>query len=211
MSEKFQYDVFISHSSKDKQVVRALAKRLKADGLNVTWDKKNLEQSRTLVLCMSPTYFDSEWGTLERHTLLFRDPANAQRRFIPLLIEDCTLPDVIAQFATIDWRTPSDEAYDKLLAACRGDEAEAAEPTAPEEQADQARMVLKGHTGNVWGVAVTPDGKTLVSGSDDKTLKVWDLATANAAPPSKAIPMTSSAWPSHPTAKRSSRVQGTRR
>jgi len=178
MTETFQYDVFISYSSKDKRAVRALAKRLKADGLKVTWDKGKLQQARTLILCMSPAYFDSEWGTLEHHTLLFRAPTDAQRRFIPLLIQDCTPPDVIAQFATIDWRTPSDAAYEKLLAACRGDEIETTKP-APDAYADQARMVLKGHTNEVWGVAVTPDGKTVVSGSRDETLKVWDLATGH--------------------------------
>jgi WD40 repeat protein len=178
MTETFEYDVFISHNSKDKRAVRALAERLKADGLNVTWDKGKLEQARTLILCMSPAYFDSEWGTLEHHTLLFRDPTDAQRRFIPLLIEDCTPPDVIAQFATIDWRTPSDEVYDRLLTACRGDD-EGGEPAAREEQAIQEPMVLEGHTDKVWGVAITPYDKTVVSGSSDKTLKVWDLATGH--------------------------------
>jgi hypothetical protein len=31
MADNFQYDVFLSHSSKDKPVVRELAQRLKAD------------------------------------------------------------------------------------------------------------------------------------------------------------------------------------
>jgi len=38
-------------------------------------------------------------------------------------------------------------------------------------------MVLKGHGGSVFCIAVTPDGKTVVSGSQDQTLKVWDLET----------------------------------
>ena len=42
---------------------------------------------------------------------------------------------------------------------------------------DQARMVLKGHSGAVWGVAVTPGGETVVSGCWDSKLKVWDIAT----------------------------------
>ena len=29
----------------------------------------------------------------------------------------------------------------------------------------------------MYGVAVTPDGTRAVSASDDKTLRVWDLAT----------------------------------
>jgi WD40 repeat protein len=36
-------------------------------------------------------------------------------------------------------------------------------------------LSLTGHTNNVTSVAVTPDGATLVSASEDKTIKVWDL------------------------------------
>jgi WD40 repeat protein len=34
-----------------------------------------------------------------------------------------------------------------------------------------------GHSGSVNSVAISPDGKTALSGSDDATLKLWDLAT----------------------------------
>ena len=40
MSESaFDYDVFLSHSAKDKAVVRSLAERLRADGLKVWFDQ----------------------------------------------------------------------------------------------------------------------------------------------------------------------------
>jgi hypothetical protein len=35
MNPESQYDVFLSHSAKDKAVVRELAERLRADGLKV--------------------------------------------------------------------------------------------------------------------------------------------------------------------------------
>ena len=34
-----------------------------------------------------------------------------------------------------------------------------------------------GHTGNVWSVAISADGRTAVSGSSDHTMKLWDLAS----------------------------------
>ncbi|NEQ80518.1 MAG: hypothetical protein F6K26_09740 [Moorea sp. SIO2I5] len=36
---------------------------------------------------------------------------------------------------------------------------------------------MKGHTGIVRSIAISPDGKILVSGSPDKTVMVWDVLT----------------------------------
>lgn len=43
---------------------------------------------------------------------------------------------------------------------------------------DQSRAVLLGHTLPVTSVKFSPDGSRIVSGSRDKTIRIWDTATA---------------------------------
>ncbi len=191
MSEtfEFEYDVFISHSSRDKPAVRELAERLKRDGLRVWLDEweigpgdsifskveHGLEQSRVLILVMSANAFASEWVTLERHTVMFRDPTNAQRRFVPLRLDDAEIRDTLKQFAYVDWREKSDEEYAKLLEVCEG--RVVAESEGEMEEGQTSAKVLEGHTARVWSVIATPDSRLAISASGDSTLKVWDLET----------------------------------
>jgi hypothetical protein len=116
MSE-FAYDVFLSHSSKDKPVVRDIAERLRKDGLRVWFDEwilkpghhiqaqieEGLEQSRVLVLCMSANAFGSDWAQLESGTFRFRDPLNKDLRFIPLRLDEAPIKSALAHFLYISW------------------------------------------------------------------------------------------------------------
>ena len=187
MSETFAYDVFLGHSSKDKPAVRELAERLKGDGLRVWLDEwviqpgdsiplaieQGLESSRTLVLVMSRNAFASEWVTLERHTALFRDPTNQQRRFIPLRLDDAPIRDSIRQFAYVDWRDKSRWQYDRLIRACKAAGLGSID-TQQEHHFDSVRVVV-GHSDAVESVAIGRHGHTAVSGSMDRTIRVWDL------------------------------------
>ena len=40
----------------------------------------------------------------------------------------------------------------------------------------QETLTLYGHSDSVTSVSFSPDGKRIVSGSHDKTVKVWDIS-----------------------------------
>jgi tetratricopeptide (TPR) repeat protein len=148
MPESFQYDIFLSHSSKDKPVVRPLAERLRKDGLSVFLDEweilpgdsipskieKGLEYSRVLVFCMSEHAFGSDWAKLESQTFRFRDPLNKERRFISIRLDNAPIKGTLAQFLYINWLPEfQSQEYPKLLEACRLPAKPLAESPMPEE------------------------------------------------------------------------------
>jgi hypothetical protein len=202
MSEAaFTYDVFLSHSSKDKAVVRAIAERLRADGLRVWFDEweikpgdhiqakieEGLEHSRVLVLCMSAHAFGSDWAQLESYTYRFRDPLNKEHRFIPLRLDDAPIKGSLTQFLYINW-LPEDreQEYAKLLEACRPP----VKQPATEGQAAREQFVEKviqlDYEATIFAYAFSPDGKRVLSGADDHTVRLWGMETGAACACSKA-------------------------
>jgi hypothetical protein len=132
MPDQFQWDVFLSHSHWDRTRVARLAERLRERGLRVWLDdwviqpgddiyaaiENGLDHSRTLLLCLSQAAIDSDWVKLERNTTLFRDPMNNERRFVPVLLEECQLPATLGRFLYVDWRAEADAELAKLIEAC---------------------------------------------------------------------------------------------
>jgi len=187
MADEFKYDVFLSHSAKDKAIVRDVAKRLKRDGVKVWFDEweikpgdsipakieEGLEHSRVLVLCMSAAALTSDWPQLESHTFRFKDPLNHDRRFIPLRLDDAPLKGSIAQFSYIDWRPSEREAeYPKLLEACGTEQPVAEIGEAFSEQVAEKTINLNK---SFVGCAFSRDGKRVLTGSEDNSVRLWSL------------------------------------
>ena len=193
----FAHDVFLSYSAKDKAVVRAVAERLRADGLRVwldDWEIKprttkalrarkiedGLEHSRVLVLCMSAHAFGSEWAQLEAGTFRFRDPLNKERRFIPLRLDAAAIKGSLAQFSYINWLSKGrKKEYAKLLEACRlPAKPKVAEAYVAREQFTERALELDPKT-NIYAYAFSPDGKRALCAAGDNRVLLWDLETGS--------------------------------
>jgi WD40 repeat protein len=62
------------------------------------------------------------------------------------------------------------------IAGCGGSSPEQ-KAAAKKSVEGQQTLTLKGHSGTVISVSFSPDGKRIVSGSADKTVKVWDISS----------------------------------
>ena len=126
MKAEFEYDVFLSHSAKDKAVVRQIAEQLRKDGLKVPLNFGfRISDFGFAQPGMSANAFGSDWAQLEagtcgRGNLPFRDPLNQERRLIPLRLDNAPIKGSLAQFSYINWRPEGrEQEYSKLLEACR--------------------------------------------------------------------------------------------
>jgi len=186
---QFPFDVFLSHSAKDKAVVRSLAERLRQDGLRVWFDEwvlkpgdsipanvdEGLEQSRVLVLCMSANAFGSDWAQLEAGTFRFRDPLNKDRRFIPLRLDDAPIKGSLAQFLYLDWQPPNrGKEYSKLVEACRLEESPHGQGKASHAPVAVQAMQLDSIT-PILDYSFAPDRRRVLTTDVDGEVCLWDL------------------------------------
>jgi len=122
MHSTLKHDAFLSYSRKDDVIAREIVTTLDKMDVRVWMDVNELDygalifleieraiaESRCLILLMSKNSVaenTSEWVSLERCTALFRDPANKGRGFIPVLIDEVKIPDLLRGFLYADLRS----------------------------------------------------------------------------------------------------------
>src|SRR5205809_1583780 len=136
MQQDFEYDVFISYSSQDRQWVRTqLLTRIEKRGLRAFIDFRDFRRGapsikemergvatcRKTLLILTPAYTDSEWCELENIMLQTLSPTNQDLRLIPLLKKPCKKPLRISALTHIDFTkgADSDLAWNQLFGALK--------------------------------------------------------------------------------------------
>jgi hypothetical protein len=137
-----EYDVFLSHNSKDKHVVKTIAERLDKEAqLNVFFDDWNLipgdpwqedleeaiDNSRTVAVFLGPSGI-SGWHNEEMRTALDKRVHDRNRRVIPVLLpgtkipENDEIPSFLSRLTWVYFRNGvgDEHAFQRLVAGILG-------------------------------------------------------------------------------------------
>lgn len=124
------YDVFVSYSHADTTWVSGtLVPRLEANAFSVMIDyrdfvagslsvdemQRGVEQSRHVLLVLTPDYVRSDWSHFENAMAQATDPAARWRRVIPVLLRDCSIPLRLQIVHYRDLRNDDPQQWDLLI------------------------------------------------------------------------------------------------
>ncbi len=185
MEGNFVYDIFLTFSRKNKDAAVRLVQKLRNKGLKIYYtdlsnspsrndELEKMNKSRFLIILMSNHFFDSVWKLLETWIYLFTNPKDNFRRFIPVLVEQSNIVEKLRQFSYLEWITEGEDELMRIVAACQLKGKSRSESGFISNRI-KTKATLRGHKGFLNGVAITPNGITAVSGSNDTTIRLWNL------------------------------------
>ena len=178
--------VFVSHSTQDRGFIEAeIIGFLEGHGVGTWysrddiataahWERnivKGLKDCDWFLVVLSPRSAQSEWVRDEVHWAI----QHRGEQIIPVLMEACNLEDFhlrMPRIQFVDFRADLSEARQRLLRIL-------IPPATTAAVADPVRdevHCLTGHAKQVECVAPCRDGRHIVSGSHDGTIRLWDLS-----------------------------------
>lgn len=183
--------LFISYSRKDSRFARKLARALEALGADVWIDtqdieagaawtdevQRGLDRSQVMLLVLSPDAMESKYVTAE--WLYF---VEQNKPLIPVLHRPTVLNFQLRPLQYVDFVTQDyDDAFAQLQARLFGRPA-AEEPPRKRPPGRitpalvsklRSNKPLEAHTDSVRDIAFSPDSALFVTGSEDRTVRLW--------------------------------------
>ncbi|HYT42829.1 MAG TPA: TIR domain-containing protein, partial [Methylomirabilota bacterium] len=187
-------EIFFCYAREDEDLRKGLEKQLRAlkrQGLidfwhdreiapGLEWESeidKHLNTAQVILLLISPDFMDSDYcysvemkRAMQRHEL-------GDARVIPIILRPVywqgapfgKLQALPADAKPVKSWGDLDEAFFNI--------AEGIRIVVEELKAFTLLHTLEGHSEAIWSLAFSPDGQTLVSGSNDRTIKIWNVPT----------------------------------
>jgi WD40 repeat protein len=179
--------VFISHAQEDNDFSRKLASALSTAGLSVWFDVGSLKPGERLdevitralhasdafILVLSPAAVASHWVHSEWNEALERYEKGELRYFITIIATSCQVPIRLKTQLWIDFTTLAwDQACVQLIAGL------GIQPMTREApKVWELHRAIPTHVG-IFGLCWSSDGRFIATASHDKTVRVWDVASA---------------------------------
>lgn len=121
--------LFISHASADKEFVDKLVKDLTGRGVDVWYDKFDIQlgdsvpgkinegiaDSKYFAIVLSPASVTSKWVTEELNAALIKQISLSGTFLLPLMFKDCNVPPLLAHRRYADFRSDYASALSELL------------------------------------------------------------------------------------------------
>jgi len=125
--------LFLCHASEDKPFAERLVSELDRRALHAWFDKREilvgdsivakineaLSQCCYVVVLLSPYSVKKPWVTRELNSSLMRQLADEGVQVLPILVENCKIPPLLADVKYADFRNSFDRGLSDLLAAIR--------------------------------------------------------------------------------------------
>jgi hypothetical protein len=113
--------IFLSHNSEDKEFVRALHEFLKEEGIKSWIDEaeikigdsllgkinEGINKADYLAIILSPRSIKSNWVKYELERAMTMEINQGKTKVLPILIENCEVPECIQYKKWGDFRTPA--------------------------------------------------------------------------------------------------------
>lgn len=128
---RYKYDIFISYSSQDKEIVLALAKNLRKRKYSVWLDEwevalggriqkeiqTGIKESRYLAIWLTPKSVQSNWVELEWQAKHWSEVSEGGISVLPLLGQPCEIPVLLAGRKYANFSESFDSGLEVLLTA----------------------------------------------------------------------------------------------
>ena len=125
--------LFICHASEDKPFVERLVDALDRLALHAWFDEREivvgdsiveridaaLKRARYLIAVLSPRSIERSWVRRELNSSLMRQLAAEDIRILPVLLESCDIPPLLADIKYADFRDGFEGGFESLLVAIR--------------------------------------------------------------------------------------------